>query len=285
MTAAPDADRGPRDVVEFLDPDGLLDLDAVAAALVDDVVEVGSFTDEELHWLRDDGQLVADDLEAPRLGRLEPAAAEAALDAALSLLVARGDLQVVPDTDGALRPVGRHAVLRTLREQVPGVVRIRTDDRERGSAWAAAYRVDDRMLLLEVVEPGGIHHLVLATPQVATGWLASQLDPAEQATASAEPLRATSVEGLDADLDAIVARAATSTQLLVGRATPDGDQQQALTVYAGPDGVHTLQGWTTDDDGDVSLQVLGPDAVLGLAHRLLTETIRPDAVPNGSIDS
>ena len=43
MNAGSEPSRGPRDVVEFLDVDGLLDLDAVAAALVDDVVEVGSF--------------------------------------------------------------------------------------------------------------------------------------------------------------------------------------------------------------------------------------------------
>ena len=65
MSPAADPGRNPRDVVEFLDASGMLDLDAVVDALHDEVVEVGSFTDEELYWLRDDGPAFE---ATPRLG-------------------------------------------------------------------------------------------------------------------------------------------------------------------------------------------------------------------------
>jgi hypothetical protein len=287
VTTVPDAtdptEDHTTDLGTLLAADGTLDLGTLEAALQDGLVAVGRFTDEELHWLRDADEVAEDPLEAPRLATLPPEARRAALDATLCLLLARGDLTTVPGAPGEdddLAATGRHAVLATLREEPLGVLRSRVEHREHGVSYAAVYRVSDGALLLEDVDPVGIHTFVFARPDQAAAWVRRRIDPDDVARSGSPPRTARDVDSLEVDLDAVLAGA--SSVGLLDLAWADGDEVRtsALSVYAGRHGVSVLEGWLSEDDGEVRYQQLDAAGVTSLALQLVTDAIRPRPVPD-----
>jgi hypothetical protein len=269
------------DLDDLLPQDGDVDLTALAALARDSLIAVGRFTDEELHLLRDVAEVPRDDLEAPRLGRLDAAAQEVALDAALTLLIARGDVTRTVDGDaGADDPLavhGRHAVLVELREHPHGVLRSQLDTRGEAPTLAALYHVTDGLLLVEDVDPIGIHTFVLTDPERAAGWLVERLDPDAVARTTGDPRSAASIAELGAELDDLLEASSRVSQLHVARVNGERIEQLSESVYTCPDrGVHRLSGWEAEDgSGAVLLQELGRDGVEALARELVEEAIRP----------
>lgn len=269
------------DLDDLLPPDGEVDLAELAALARGSLIAVGRFTDEELHFLRDVAEVPEDDLEAPRLGRLSRAAQEAALDAALTLLIARGNVTRVGDEEASandpLVAQGRHAVLAELREHPLGVLRCQVDSRDSGSSFGAIYHVTDELLLVEDVDPVGIHTFVLTDPERAAGWLAERIDPDAVARTTGAARSAASADELGAHLDELIESASMVSVLHVARASGDRIEQTTVTVYVSPQrGVHRLSGWEAEAGaGQVVLQELGRDGVETLVRELIEEAIRP----------
>lgn len=260
---------------ELLDEDGTLELAVLERAARHELVAVGRFTDEELCWLGG-GEVEDDPLESPRLGSLPAEAQQAALDAALCLLLARGDLVTVPGPDGEddrVVPTGRHAVLEALREAPLGVLRLTVEHRHLGVRHAAAYHVTDGTFLLEEVDPMGLHTCTVANLEVAASWVRRQLDPDDAVTSAhtTGPL----ADPTPAPRAAPPQRRPTSAcDVQLARAEGEEVLTGAVRVVTFDDGGTLAQGWSGDGD-DLRERELDGDGVSALAVALLVDGIRP----------
>lgn len=242
-----------------------------AAAVARDL-DLGILTDEELHWLGDEHEVTTDDIDAPRLGKLPRREADAANEAVLWLLTARGDLEV----DGEdVWPVGRHAVVAELRNAPLGVARLTIEIRDEPATAAALYHVDGHIVLVEEVSPIGLHHLVVTTVDRATAWLIATAAPERIAGATAPARTARRERDLRADVDRLGRAAARSIVAVCGRATDRGVEQRATTSYFADGRFHVYGGWVTEAEGNVVLQELGPEDAAGWARWVVTEAIEP----------
>lgn len=260
---------------EVLGADGSLQLDRLAALVARGDVDAGVCSDEELHWLRPDADAPAEpSLDAPALGVLGDEEQDAALAAALRLLVARGDAEV--DEQGRVRWRGQAAVLATVRHGAEAVWSVRVDRRGGGTERAAVYRARADVFLWEDIDPAGLHAFLFLSPERQVRWLARALDPEGHAADTAAPQRAASVDGLEPGPTELARRARTATRVWGVRAgsTP---VEQAVTAYAACDGVWLVYAAGDDAaaDGPVVGQRVGADALVAVCRQLLGVAEQP----------
>lgn len=252
-----------------------LDLDAILTdveRVIDETdLDVGLFTDEEIHLLGLDDEPGDDDLDAPRLGQLPPEARRTAVEAVAHVLLARGDLHLLGE--GEVVASGRSALVATLRGAPLGVARLRIDVRgELEPIRAALFHVSDRAVMLEQVDGAGIHHLILTAPVRAVAWLLRQVAPDDLPR---EDLAATRAKLL-ADLDELTERAQRSAVVVVARASRNGLEERTQTVYLVDGRLTVVEGWDAAGVGETIVQRLGESSATRWARWIVEETIRPD---------
>lgn len=286
-------DEVERDLLDVVGEHGDIDLGVIEEAVTGAPVHLGTFTDEELHLLGDRDVVDPDELEAPRLGALGHDEQQAALDAVLCVMLARGDLvhndpPVDRAADGVARgsgeregivlsSVGRYALVAELREAPPAVMRVRQERRDPPSArlWAL-YHVTDRLLLLEQVQPVGLHVLRFVSPRHAVLHLRWMLDPHGRAQpATGAPLIAAQPEDLQGELDAALATADEVCVVDVVRVGERELDHLNLTVYVGEDGVRGFRGSQQQGTSELRLQGLDDRDLDGLARELVLSALRP----------
>lgn len=256
------------DVLDVTGPVAPAQLDR---AVADADLDVGMFTDEELHWLTDRDEVYDDPIEAPRLRDLLPGEQKAALDAALWMMFARGD--VGEDEDGGFYPAGRHGLLPELREGSSGVARVEISLPDDEPAFGALYLVGPSSVMVEEVSPLGLHDFMITTPARAATILLAWVAPEGVTGSTGEPRTAGAVEQLP-ELDGLSTAASRSVRVMTGR--PDGEVFAGTlsTLYLLDDGLHLLSGWTgPDGGGEVTLQRLGEQDAIAWAAWVVTEAM------------
>jgi hypothetical protein len=255
-----------------------LDLDAILTDIervIDEAdLDVGLFTDEEIHLLGRDDEPGDDDLDAPRLGQLPPGARRTAVEAVAHVLLARGDLHLLGE--GEVVASGRAALVATLRGAPLGVARLRVDVRGEGEPIRAAlFHVSERAVMLEQVDGAGIHHLILTAPGRAAAWLLRQVAPGSLVSEDLAASRSAQLADLDLDVEALAGRAARSAVVVVARATRTGLEERTQTVYLADDRLTVLEGWRAAEDGEHVVQRLGEGSAARWATWVVEEAIRP----------
>lgn len=217
-----------------------VDLGPVVEAAREGDVEAGTFTDEEVHWLRGGDRAPNAFLDAPRLAMLEPDRQQVALETAALLMTAKGAF----DWDGdAAAFHGVRALIGGLRKRATALTVARIDHRDRGSGHVAMYGAGDELLLVEYVNDAGLHRFVLRGPELAARTLAVEVDPQARATTAAAPQTGRTVADLDPHPDDMVRTCEASSLIFRAEPAAHGEiRAQALTVYSGPDGVWVLAG-------------------------------------------
>jgi hypothetical protein len=246
-------------------------------------IEVGVFTDEEMWFVVDDPDAVPlATVDAPRLGVLAPAERDLALETSLWQLIARGEM--VRTGDGPAL-TGVLAVLSELRAAANAAGTVRVTARDGDERVTTLVVVDRELVILDDVDPSGLHHVVLLSPRDAAATLAQHVDPAGRATHDGPVRRAATSAHLAVHLDPIVADADTTAVLHLATreaASPDAPatsplpdpgsgagtaplREAALTIHAGRGGVHLLHGQEDVPDG-VAVARVGPDQLHASLH-------------------
>jgi hypothetical protein len=267
MTSSSPSTRPPRRLDELVDlsTDGPIPLDPVLAAVGEGDVACGVLTDEEVHWLSSDPDAAPRRyLDAPRLGALGEPAQDAALDAVLVLLLARGEAE---QRDDGVRLRGLHAVLGDLRSEALVATVARTDVRGEGSRWAALYAVRQDLYLHEEALEAGVHSFVLCAPARAAVLLAHAADPLGRARWTGEPQQAPSLQDLVPPPDDLVTTSDTSTTVYSGRPVGGGELAATVfTAYGGEQGLVVVQARPDAAVGDgepgAASQVLDGEALV-----------------------
>lgn len=275
MTDQPQArpDHGPRTVSidEVVDLDGPeVDLQPLLEAIADRDVEVGVFTDEQLHWTSPDPDADPDPIvDAPRLARLTPAEQTAALAATMWLLLARDEAR----WDGhRLMLRARHAIVAELRQQADHMTLVQVDGPAHTVAapTAVIYRNGPELFTVEHVAAEGLHHLWCCGLDGAARRLASLLDPLDLATRSQQPAP---VE--PDDRARLAAAATTKAAVLSGRRAGSQVAHTGVAVLGTDQGLYVVQ----DDTGRQVAQALSPSDLVAYCTRLLTDTANEPAGP------
>lgn len=232
---------------------GTVDLVDLARAAEQADIDAGVLTDEEVHWLSPDPDAEPDGfLDAPRLAKLPPAARQVALETALWMLRARGEIEYDPSTD-RLRIDGTLALLGELRNRPEAAVSLRVDERGTGTHRAGIYRVRHELFLTEEVADTGLHRFVFRSPARQACWLASAVDREQRATSTSGPCR--TVATLDATGHDLAARSEVVSFAYAGIRTSGGRHaEHVFSAYSGPDGVHVLS--RGQPEGEATLQRL-----------------------------
>lgn len=260
-----------RRVTDVLDLSGQAPVDVapLVAAVASSDVELGTFTDEELHWAAPDTDATPEAfIDAPRLARMDPKAQDVALATAMWMLQARGDAA----WDGqAVRLRGVHAMLGQVRHEAQASASVDVQVRDGEGSRAAVYRVRPDLFVVEYVAPEGLHWLVCCSPQRAAARLASLVDPEQVARDTGPAQTAAEPDRLSPQPDALADAATTAAFVLLGEVSPDGEPaQRAMTVYGTGDGLFVYQGV---DDGlsgaTVGCQRLGPADLVAYCRAFL----------------
>lgn len=256
---------------DVLDVTGEVTREQIDRAVADADLDVGVFTDEELHWLADRDEVYDDPIEAPRLRELSPGERKAALDAALWMMFARGD--VGEGDDGEFYPTGRHGLLPELREESSGVARVEISLPDDEPEFGALYTVGLSAVMVEEVSPLGLHNFTITTPARAATILLALVAPDGVPGDTEEPRKARAIEEFS-ELSALVADASRSVRVMTGR--PDGEVFAGTlsTLYLLEDGLYLLSGWTgPGDGGEVTLQRIGESDATAWAAWVVTEAM------------
>lgn len=236
-------------------------------------LDMGIFTDEELHWLADRTEVHADALEAPRLSAMPLEQQEASAEGALWVMMARGDIEV--DEDEQVRARGRHGLLGLLREDPTGVARIEYGTREDGPSYAALYYLTANAIMVEMVNPAGLHHFLITTPTRAARLLLDMVIGGDIEGETTPGQQAANIDELDG-YGELVEHANRSSLVVTGRASKSLEVEQASsTIYVVDAEVHLLTGWAGEFSGEVTLQRLGYDDVVAWAVWVVTDAMRP----------
>ncbi|MGH8909212.1 MAG: hypothetical protein ACRD0K_22640 [Egibacteraceae bacterium] len=253
------------------DLSGLTDVRPLVNAVNRADVDAGVLTDEEVHWIgpNPDGA-PRKFIDAPRLAQLSAREQQVAMETALWIMQARGEVFYDADAD-ALRFEGLHALLGDLRENPEAAVSVRVDVRDEGVQRAAIYRIRPDLFLCEDVSEVGLHHFTFRSAARQAAWLAAAADPNGHASHTGSPQSAADVNGLDPHPDRLAATCQTAALVLCGSRSLHGrTPQRTFTAYSGPDGVHVLTGWKTATDGQVVMQQLSRQDLIDFCAAFLS---------------
>ncbi|MDP8927497.1 MAG: hypothetical protein M3O70_02690 [Actinomycetota bacterium] len=249
----------------------LTDLQPLVRAVGSGDVDAGILSDEEVHWIGPDPTAPPDGfIDAPRLAGLSSHDQQVALQAALLILQARGDVLYERDED-VYKAVGGHALLSHVRNAPQAAASVRVDTRGQGTTRAAVYRVRSDLFLVEEVAEAGLHHFVFRSAPRTARWLAATVDPHGRAGPIGPALTAANVDDLDPHPQYLADTCETSAFVYYDSRHSDGHSaQRSFTCYAGTDGVYVLAGWQTPSDGQVTLQLLPAGDLLGFCAAFLS---------------
>jgi hypothetical protein len=246
-------------------------------------IEVGVLTDEEMWFVVDDPDAAPlASVDAPRLGALAAAERDLALETSFWQLVARGE---VVRTDDGPTLTGLLSVLAELRAAATSAGSVRVVAGDGAERVTTLVVVDRELVILDDVEPSGLHHVVLLGPVDAAATLARHVDPAARATRDGPVHRAATRAALADHLDPVLADADTSAVVhLAAHAVDTGPEasrtapgapasdtvgpplrEVVVTIYAGPRGVHLLHGREGVPDG-IAVARVGPDQLHASLH-------------------
>jgi hypothetical protein len=263
---------------EFVADDGDLDLAELRGALTDGPVELGVLSDEELHWFGPDPDGTPDaQVDAPRLGRLDPSAQQAALTAALVMLRGREELVVEPD--GTVGRFGPRAFAVTLRSTA--IARCTFVAEHAGERTTAAlFRLPDGTFLLDEHTTAGAHRLTLSSADDLVGWLVDHLDPGGSAREDGEVSRADDPDRLDPPVSALVATANARADLAYGVRYGNGaGLVRTASTFATPDGFRVLRSFVGPDSSEHTLVALAPDGIARFIAQFLASDPAPGDAP------
>ncbi|MFP5308254.1 MAG: hypothetical protein ACLGIR_01600 [Actinomycetes bacterium] len=163
------------DVRACLGTDGRLDADLLDAAASRGAVVLCELTDEELHLLGPEPDADPDPLlDAPRLGRLDPPARDAALTAVLHTLRVTGELELDPARPDELGARGLRALAVSMRSAA--VARTTVTVEPAGATVLGLFRLDDERVVSDDVDGDGIHLLALHRGSQVVGLVPALLD-------------------------------------------------------------------------------------------------------------
>jgi hypothetical protein len=257
-----------RDVVDLAE-DAPVDVALLGAAVAATDVDLGTFTDEELHWASPDADAApAVFVDAPRLGLLRTPAQEVALETTMWLLQARGEA----DWDGErLMLRGAHALVGQVRHEAEASVTVQSKTRDAVGQQAALYRLTPELFVVEYVAPEGLHRLVCCSADRAAVRLASLVDPQELARDTGAVRRGEDLQASATSAEALAASASTAAFVLLGELDRNGAVvQRAVTVYGSDEGVHVHQGEAAPaGDAVLAVQRLSPVDLVGYCRWFL----------------
>lgn len=270
-----------RHLADLVADDGDLDLATLPDHLADGPLEVGVLTDEELHWFGPDPDAAPDpEVDAPRLGRLDAEAQQVALDTALWMLQARGELVLEDDRPGEVLRLGVRALGVALRSSASARCTV-TVTRDGTAERAVVWWLPGVGTLAETVSAAGLHHLVLRHPDDQARWLAGLLGPCVDASGPVQ--RVADPAQLSPPLDELRRGVRTELRcvLAVRDAAPDAaGRVRILHVLTTDDGTWALrQHADTTGAEQVVLEPLVGDEVAPLLGAFLDPTAAPGDLP------
>jgi hypothetical protein len=222
---------------------------------IDDVttshIDLGLLTDEEIQIIEGADDAEINDFDYPRLRRDEIHLRNAAVEAVRLVLLARGDIEWLGDEHVFQ---GRHAFIAEVRRFPSAMARIDARGAKSGTECrAAVYPVQNRAILVEEVDVGGLHAFKLMSISRAAEWLVEVF--ADQPLGS----DAGRVEArLQASGLAPVLSDATSSGFFVAshaasRATPQSSQ--GWSIFAVDGALIVAESRVSESDEDLFVQV------------------------------
>ena len=240
---------------------GPIPLERLEAAAETEDVLVDCLVDEELFWLRGEGD--PDPFyDEPYLSTLSPESRAASLDSGMRVLIAKGMVDVDPDEPDSFEVLGVYGLLASCREDAQSVTRATLDIPGEPVTRFAFHRISENLVLVEEVSADGFHDFTFQSLDSAAAGLSSIFDRRRVAgTESGAHLRGADVELLDPGPSALQATASYTVSVT-------GPFGATLTVFGVDDGVWAS--WQDDDGmhavaraGSPDLFVLAADAISG----------------------
>jgi hypothetical protein len=253
---------------------GEVPLARVREATADQDVDLGLLTDEALHWARPDPMAPPkDDFDAPRLRTYPQQAQDAALEAVLQLLHARGEAAWDPDRQELLF-VGPLAFIAGMRSDPRMSLPLDVHLPEGARLRAVVREVTDDVYLTEVVDSlAGAHHFVLRNRASQADWLAEVADPLGLAGSTGAPTTADDPTQLHPSSSQLSAWARTVCLLFPAYRGEPGEQPGARNpiIYATDEGLYVVEPYLSQESSiRWQSQTLSPRDLVRYCTDLLT---------------